>query len=369
MQSPPEIASESSTVALSAQAMADMAICRAALKEGSYTFFAASLMLPRAVRQPASALYAFCRLADDAVDMGVDKHAAVARLRERLAGAYSGQPQATAADRALAAVVSHFAIPRALPEALLEGFEWDAQERRYETIDDLCDYAARVAATVGAMMALLMGVRTAEGLARACDLGVAMQLSNIARDVGEDARMGRIYLPLAWLREAGIDPEQWLRKPVFNAGIAAVVQRLLETAQSLYERVDAGVAQLPLACRPGINAARFLYADIGQEVARRGLDSVSQRAVVARRRKAWLLTRALLQLNPSSQAQAAPCLPANRFLVEAVTLTHHGHARGAVPGAAWWQLNRRVSDRVVWVIELFERLERREQMAGASGSR
>jgi phytoene synthase len=349
---------------LSAQAVADMAECRAALREGSYTFFAASLLLPRAVREPASALYAFCRLADDAVDNGHDKQAAVARLRVRLDAAYRGQAQAVVADRALAAVVAHFDIPRALPEALLEGFEWDAGGRRYETLEDLQGYAARVAGTVGAMMALLMGVRSTDGVARACDLGVAMQLSNIARDVGEDARMGRLYLPLQWLREAGIDPDAWLARPVFNDGIAAVVRRLLDAADVLYRRVDSGVAQLPLACRPGINAARFLYAEIGHEVARRGLDSVSQRAVVPRSRKAWLLAGAVVSLNPRHAAQAQPCLPATRFLVDAAAMP--AKLQGAAPvrrGAPWWRVSQRVAERGVWVIDLFERLERREQTA------
>ena len=90
--------------------------------------------------------------------------------------------------------------------------------RRYETLQDLDAYAARVAGSVGAMMTLVMGQRAPEIVARACDLGVAMQLTNIARDVGEDARAGRLYLPLQWLREAGIDPDAWLAKPVFTPG-------------------------------------------------------------------------------------------------------------------------------------------------------
>ena len=357
---------------MGAQALADLVACRAALREGSYTFFAASLLLPRAVREPASALYAFCRLADDAVDneaaSGRDKLAAVARLRTRLNAAYSGQAkgvvQDVAADRALAAVLSHFCIPRALPEALLEGFEWDAAGRRYQTMEDLQGYAARVAASVGAIMALLMGVRTPEGLARACDLGVAMQLSNIARDVGEDARFGRLYLPLQWLREAGIDPDAWLARPVFNEAIASVVQRVLQAADVLYRRVDAGVAQLPLACRPGINAARFLYAGIGHEVARRGLDSVSQRAVVPRARKAWLLARAMVSLSPARAAQPELCLPAVAFLVQAAADGPPSQCQPqSTRSAPWWRINQRVAERAVWVIDLFERLERHEQTA------
>ena len=176
---------------------ADMAACRALLKGGSRTFHAASKVLPRRVSDPAIALYAFCRLADDAVDLGDNRAAAVERLKERLDRAYRGQPMDQAADRAFADVVARFSIPREVPEALLEGLAWDAEGRRYETLPELYAYAARVAGTVGAMMTLVMGQRTPEIVARACDLGVAMQLTNIARDVGEDARAGRLYLPLA----------------------------------------------------------------------------------------------------------------------------------------------------------------------------
>ena len=89
-----------------------------------------------------------------------------------------------------------------------------------------------------------MGARSADLIARACDLGVAMQLTNIARDVGEDARAGRLYLPRAWLREAGVDPVEWLATPRFRPEIAAVVARLLKHAEGLYARADAGIAGL-----------------------------------------------------------------------------------------------------------------------------
>ncbi|RZU02846.1 phytoene/squalene synthase family protein [Rivibacter subsaxonicus] len=336
---------------------ADVAACRELLEHNSRTFHAASLLLPRAVREPASVLYGFCRLADDAVDVEGGAMAAIALLRERLACACAGQPLDAPADRALAVVIARHAIPRALPEALIEGLEWDAQGRRYETIEALHDYAARVAGAVGAMMALLMGVRSPAALARACDLGVAMQLSNIARDVGEDARMGRVYLPLQWLREAGIEPDAWLARPVFDAALASVVKRVLNEAERLYARVDAGVAALPLGCRPGINAARFLYAEIGHEVERQGLNSVDRRAVVPVARKARLLLRALVVLAPDARAANAPVLAANRFLVDAVS------EMASLPSAAdattppWWHLGARA----VWMIELFDRLERLER--------
>ena len=129
-------------------------------------------------------------------------------------------PQNIGVDPALAAVVQRFDMPRELLDALLDGFYWDTTARRYETLQDVQDYGARVAGTVGAMMAVIMGVRGEAGMARACDLGVAMQLTNIARDVGEDARNGRLYLPRQWLREAGVDVDAWMLAPVFDERIA-----------------------------------------------------------------------------------------------------------------------------------------------------
>lgn len=341
-------------------AVADIADCRAMLSENSRTFFAASLLLPREVREPATALYAFCRLADDAVDLHDEQIAAVASLRERLDRLYAGRPIDHPADRAFADVVSRFAIPRALPDALLEGFEWDAHARRYEDIGGVFDYATRVAGTVGAMMSILMGARSAEALARATDLGVAMQLSNIARDVGEDARAGRIYLPLGWMAEAGIEPESWLANPVFTPALGAVVQRLLQTADELYDRVGAGVALLPSKCQPGINAARFLYAEIGREVERSNCDSISRRATVPAVRKASLLLSALTA-TANSAGVASPPLAQCRFLVDAVMDGGSGVLPATAPPAVFRQSSWSMHDRVGWLLELFERLERHDR--------
>jgi phytoene synthase len=339
----------------------DIAACRALLKGGSRTFHAASKVLPRRVADPAIALYAFCRLADDAVDLGSDRRAAVARLRERLDRAYRGQPINHPADRAFADVVAKFSIPRELPEALLDGLAWDAEIRRYETLQELTAYAVRVAGSVGAMMTLVMGQRSPDIVARACDLGVAMQLTNIARDVGEDARAGRLYLPLQWLRDAAIDPEAWLAKPAFTMEIAAIVQRLLDTADTLYDRATLGIAHLPLGCRPGIYAARALYAEIGRELERGGLDSISKRAVVSTKRKLAVLARIVVLLEtewaPARRLGPAAQMDEARFLVEAVAAAPlRDAARLSTPRA------RPIEDRVVWVIDLFARLERRDQL-------
>jgi phytoene synthase len=155
---------------------------------------------------------------------------------------------------------------------------------------------------------------------------------------------------MAWLREAGIDPQDWLARPSFTPALAGVMQRLLAHADELYRRADAGVALLPLPCRPGINAARFLYAAIGHEVARRGFDSVSRRAVVCRRTKLLKLARALVALAPARDHRTVPALPATEYLLHAVAATPVATAR---PASTY--------ERLLWTLDLFEQLERRDR--------
>ncbi len=330
---------------------ADLLACRALLKGGSRSFHAASKLLPASLYEPAGALYAFCRLADDEIDLAAPgtQRSALGRLTERLDRAYAGRPLAHPVDRAFADVVHRHGVPRALPEALLEGFAWDSEGRRYETLSDVAAYGARVAGTVGAMMSVLMDRRDPCTIARACDLGVAMQLSNIARDVGEDARAGRLYLPLEWMREAKIDPDRFLADPHFSPELGTVVTRLLGVAHRLYARADAGIAALPLACRPGIFTARKLYADIGHEVLRRGGNSVDSRAVVSGKRKLGLLAQSVvLAMIPRAANNAAP-LEETRFLVEAV--------QNAAPPPA-------KIGRIGFTIEMLARLDARDHQMG-----
>ena len=303
-------------------APADLAHCAASIRTGSHSFHAASRLLPARVRDPALVLYAFCRLADDAVDETAAKGAAVLRLRDRLDLCYQGRPLNAPEDRAFAGLIAEWGMPLALPEALLEGFAWDAEGRRYADLSGVLAYSARVAAAVGAMMCVLMRVRDADRLARACDLGLAMQLTNIARDVGEDARAGRLYLPLDWLDQAGVDPGAFLADPQPSPQIAALTRRLLDQADRLYARADAGVAALPLDCRPGIAAARHIYAAIGTRVAQNGHDSITRRARTSGGRKLALALRAfagaaLAQALPWPATLHARPTPEVAFLVNA----------------------------------------------------
>ena len=311
----------------------DRVACRAMIRTGSLSFHAASRALPAKVRDPALALYAVCRVADDEVDDGRDKADAVLRLRDRLDAICRGQPRAKPADRAFAAVVDGFAMPRAPPQALLERLAWDALGRRYETMSGLLDYSARVAASVGAMMCVLMGGRDRDARARsrsrARDLGLAMQLTNIARDVGENA---------AAVPAAGVAASGWNRplvlpgQPRRHAGnarpdrpTAGHRRQAIWPGRGGYSVTAAELPGRDLCCP-------HVYAAIGTEVSRPKFDSVTTRARSSRTRKTSLLALSILRaglspvLPPSARLHARPT-PEVAFLVDATATPARHPAR------------------------------------------
>jgi phytoene synthase len=343
---------------------ADLEECIAMMQDGSKTFFAASRLLPQRVRAHAIALYAFCRVADDLVDHAKSGDDPLAELRQRLDAVYAGQPLPHVEDQALAMVVRETGLPRHLLDLLIEGFEWDARGRRYNTLHDLHDYCARVAGTVGAMMCWIMGTRDRTSLMRACELGVAMQLTNISRDVGEDARMGRVYMPLSLMRRGGLDPQEWLRQPQFGTGVQGVVQTMLNEADRLYTQASHGIASLPPDCRAAICAASLIYAEIGHQLRRNGLDSVSTRTVVSLPRKLVLLFMAWTQAGWIRVARSEPQgLEAVREMVNVCVEL----AATATRGRTAYFPSRSMNQRVTWVLELLERRENQKRGQGISG--
>jgi len=299
----------------------DLRSCTASIRRGSKSFHIASLILPRKTRRAAHALYAFCRHSDDLIDDADRGPDALRRLRQRLDLIYEGRPLDHACDRAFGRLVHRHAIPKGIPSALLDGFGMDIAEREYRTIADVKTYAAGVASTVGLMMSLVMGVSDSWTLARAADLGIAMQLTNIARDVGEDARNCRLYLPRDWLDEAGIDAEAFLARPRFSAELAELVKRLLAEADRHYALGHAGIANLPADCRHAIRTAALTYQDIGSSIAENGYDTVSSRARTTLLRKLALMLKARMPVQEAAAAAAwtmtEPADPSVRFLVEA----------------------------------------------------
>lgn len=313
------------------------------IRQGSRSFHLASLLLPTNAREYARALYGFCRMADDLVDQSQDAAEAVATLARRLDLIYAGDPVESPTDRAFADVVHRFAIPRSIPEALIEGFAWDATRRNYDSYSDVVAYGVRVAGTVGVMMSLIMGQRDIQALARAIDLGVAMQLSNIARDIEEDAKLGRVYVPGEWLREKGCTPKDVLG----NAACAAdAASRLVTEADVLYVRARAGIGMLPRSCRASINAARLLYREIGCLASQQRHKG---RAVVGGRRKAALVLRAIAEVPTLPKASDVPCLPEGQFLIDDVEKT-------PAPLSAYQGLSGQMS----WVIDMLMSVEGRK---------
>src|SRR5690606_18505823 len=184
------------------------------IQAGSKSFAMAARLFDPPTRRSVMLLYTWCRHCDDQVDgqqLGrgryqTDDHVLHA-LEVATRRACAGKPTREPAFAALQAVVHAHEIPERFLVEHLQGFAMDVRGHRYQTQDDTLTYCYHVAGVVGLMMAWIMGVRDEATLDRACDLGIAFQLTNIARDIVEDAGIGRCYLPAAWLRELGFDPD------------------------------------------------------------------------------------------------------------------------------------------------------------------
>jgi phytoene synthase len=287
---------------------ADLAVCHAAIRQRSRSFYAASRLLPRGVRDAACATYAFCRAADDAVDDAAnpaDARTRHAEIRNRLDRIYAGESVDTASGRAFARVVAAAGIPRAEPEALLDGMAQDLEIVRIADEDALLLYGYRAAGVVGCMMSRIMGRGDADALRRAMHLGIAMQLTNIARDVGEDASRDRVYLPLDWLVADGGSAEDVLAlRP--TPPVRRVTLRVLALAEAYYRSGIAGIGLLPSSCRPAILSAALLYREIGRRVMASDGDGITGRARVGTPRRLALLALAAVRcaLDPSLGARA-----------------------------------------------------------------
>jgi phytoene synthase len=282
---------------------ADRAVeqCLATLAHHAKSFHFASHVLPARCRADAAVLYAWCRFADDAIDLAppAEQHGNLARLVRELDSVYAGEPQTDPVLGAFQQIVRVHRIPREYPVELLAGMAMDLDKDRYASLDELLHYAFRVAGTVGLMMAHVLGVSEPAAMRHATHLGMAMQLTNICRDVAEDWERGRLYLPLDWLAEAGapgLDRQlggvlpATARRPVIK-----VVKRLLAQADAYYQSGDRGLAALSPRCALGVRTARLVYAEIGAQLALQGYDPLVGRAVVPFPRKLALLAQAVAQ--------------------------------------------------------------------------
>lgn len=285
------------------------------IEVGSKSFATASKLFDPATRRSALMLYAWCRHCDDVIDdqqLGFAAAQAQETPMERLEAlraqthlAYSGAAMTEPAFAAFQEVVKAHGIPSRLAFDHLEGYAMDVRGERYETLEDTLRYCYHVAGVVGLMMAQVMGVRDSAVLDRACDLGLAFQLTNIARDIVEDAETGRCYLPQAWLREEGLTPENYAL-PAHRCALSRVASRLIAEAEPYYRSASEGLSGLPLRSAWAVATARGVYREIGVKVKNAGGMAWQQRQGTSKAEKMGLLIAGAGQALVSRRSTMTP---------------------------------------------------------------
>jgi phytoene synthase len=258
----------------------------AVIRRHSRSFSIASRLLPSRVRAAAHALYAWCRTLDDTVDEATDAETAEATLtllQQDLDRLRQGLPFEHPASAWIAPLVRGQLIPVVAAKELIAGMRFDLQPHKIENDRDLHRYCYHAAGTVGLMMSQLVGTRDPAAARHAIALGIAMQLTNIARDVREDAERGRSYLP-------GV-PDPLTAEP---SRVRSVVAKLLESAEQHYRVAAEGLKYLPADCRIAIRIALSSYREIGREIQRNDCRVLTGRTVVGRTRLLMALAAAVM---------------------------------------------------------------------------
>ncbi|MBR0641269.1 phytoene/squalene synthase family protein [Plastoroseomonas hellenica] len=293
----------------------------AALTRGSSSFALASRLFDRELRQDVRHLYAWCRHCDDAIDgqdhgMGMapppaeEQRDRLRQLRLLTEAALDGKPVAEPAFAAFQRVAVKHRLRREWPMALLDGFAVDVQGGEFGSVEDTLAYCWRVAGVVGVMMAAIMGTRDPAALRRAQDLGIAFQLTNICRDLLEDAAQGRLYLPRERLDAAGVAIAPGLLLDADRrAAIFPAVREMLTLAEAYYASARIGLRALPFRAALAVAVARALYREIGRRILRQGPAALQQRMHVPAHAKAWLLIRGVAAAVASRWERLAPFPP------------------------------------------------------------
>ena len=262
------------------------ATCREITRIASKTFYLASLFLAAEKRRAVWAVYAFCRTADDVVDRtapAADRIGALEDLERKLLAMSRGHANEPIFI-AYADAARRFAIPLEPALELLRGARMDITIRRYATYDELCEYCYLVASTVGLLVSPILGTSTEDALPFGVTLGRAMQLTNILRDVGEDALMGRVYLPAEDLERFGYE-ESRIFAGVVDAEFVAMMQFQIARVRSLYADAEPGIALLSPESRYTVRLALSLYRGILSAIEVNGYNVFSRRAYVPLRSK------------------------------------------------------------------------------------
>lgn len=294
---------------------------------GSKSFASASRLFDPETRRAALMLYAWCRHCDDVIDdqtlgfnnqaqphdAGVSRVVAsetrLAELKVQTERAFDGERMQEPAFAAFQEVALAHDIPPQQAFEHLEGYAMDVRDERYETIEDTLRYCYHVAGVVGLMMARVMGVRDEAVLDRACDLGLAFQLTNIARDIVEDAEAGRCYVPAQWLKDEGMSQNDIL-DPAYREALARVAARLIDAAEPYYASARIGLKDLPLRSAWAIAAALGVYRKIGVKVTHAGENAWEGRLSTGKGEKLALLLSGAASAVGSRARRHAPRRPA-----------------------------------------------------------
>ncbi|UCG75391.1 MAG: phytoene/squalene synthase family protein [Gemmatimonadota bacterium] len=275
-----------------------VSVCYEVIRAHSKSFSLASRLLAPDVRDRAVAVYAWCRRADDAIDLAgpAGPQVALSVLRSELDEMYAGREVGEPVLRQFQRTVWERGIPRRYADDLLAGMAMDVAGQRYETLEPLLQYCYCVAGSVGLMMCHVMGVRDEGAMRNAAHLGMAMQLTNICRDVKEDWERGRLYIPDAVLASFGI-PRLAGRlgepfPPSARLPVARAIGCLLDEADRYYASGDEGLAALSWRSALAIRTARTVYASIGDRIRQVRCDPLAGRAFVPLSRKLVLLLSA-----------------------------------------------------------------------------
>jgi 15-cis-phytoene synthase len=275
-----------------------IAYCRAITSHHSKTFYFGSCFFPLAQRQAVWAVYAACRLGDNTVDdlSGHEARTALETWRKRVQDAILGQPDDNPMSQGLAWAASQYPIEYAPFDELYLGLEMDLVQHRYQTLEELMLYCRRVAGVVGWMITPIAGFDGGQAtLERALKLGMAMQITNILRDVGEDLDRGRIYLPRDLMDKHGVTEADLLARRV-TPNYIALMRELDRLARDLYREGWKGLPHLHGAARIAVAVAAKAYEAILGALELNGFDNFNKRAHVSGQRKLAMIPSAYLEL-------------------------------------------------------------------------
>lgn len=263
------------------------------LKSGSKTFFLAACFFPQDKLEAAARIYHWCRYCDDVIDQGGGEATLKFLEIETNLVLHHRKESDYEPFASLKEVSKKYQIPPLYAEELLQGMKMDIQNTFYQSLRDLEVYCYRVASTVGLMMCYILGIFRQSALRHASSLGIAMQLTNICRDVKEDYDIGRIYLPEDLLQEHEVS-----RKYLFlnDQKLFEVVKDVIRHSEYHYDVGLRGTRYLPMRSAFVITMAAYFYREIGRKILRTGPAALHERTVVSLSRKVWLIFLAVISV-------------------------------------------------------------------------